>query len=74
MLKTKIKANSITNLTDARYFAAWEVEWLGFNLNPGESIALQQVPAIKDWVDGVKIVGELSQPSPEEAKLLVTRN
>jgi len=32
MLKTKVKASAITNLTDARYFSAWEVAYIGFNL------------------------------------------
>jgi len=60
MLKTKVKASSITNLTDARYFAAWEAEWLGFDFNAGseEHLPVQNVIAIKEWVDGVKIVGE----------------
>lgn len=60
MLKTKVKASSITNLTDARYFAAWEAEWLGFDFDAGseEHIPVQNMIAIKEWVDGVKIVGE----------------
>lgn len=59
MLKTKVKANSITNLTDARYFAAWGVEWLSFNFDSGADtyITPQNMMAIKEWVDGVKIVG-----------------
>lgn len=62
MLKTKVKAGSITNLTDARYFAAWEAEWLGFNFDQGaeDYISVQNAIAIKEWVDGVKIVGEFS--------------
>ncbi|MGK0365545.1 MAG: phosphoribosylanthranilate isomerase [Saprospiraceae bacterium] len=60
MLKTKVKASSITNLTDARYFAAWEAEWLGFDFDTGseEHIPVQNMIAIKEWIDGVKIVGE----------------
>ncbi len=60
MLKTKVKASSITNLTDARYFAAWEAEWLGFDFDAGseEHIPIQNMIAIKEWIDGVKIVGE----------------
>lgn len=68
MLKTNVKATAITNLTDARYFAAWEVEWLGFNFNTGEDtyIAPQNMKAIKEWVDGVKIVGEFGIQAPED--------
>ncbi len=71
MLKTKIKASSITNLTDARYFAAWEAEWLGFNLDPGTEnyVSPATVQAMKEWVDGVKIVGEFNQ---QEARDILT--
>lgn len=60
MLKTNIKASQISNLTDARYFAAWGVEWLGFCFDFGQDgyIAPQEVKAIKEWVVGPKIVGE----------------
>ena len=67
MLKIKVKAGFITNLTDARYFAAREVEWLGFPIGNGDGmIAPMQVKAIAEWVDGVKIVGEFSFATPEE--------
>lgn len=68
MLKTKVKASSITNLTDARYFAAWEVEWLGFNFDPPSEnyIPPRSMKAIKGWVDGVKIVGEFSTANAQE--------
>lgn len=56
----KIKATSINNLTDARYFAAWNVEWLGFSLEMGNAnyTRPQDVKEIKDWLVGPKIVGE----------------
>ena len=68
MLKAKVKASSISNLTDARYFSAWGVEWLGFNFDEGSAdyIPPQNMHAIRDWVDGVKIVGEFSYHSPAE--------
>lgn len=68
MLSIKIKAGSLTNLTDARYFSAWEVEWLGFNLSAGEenAIAPLQVAAMREWVEGPKIVGEFSLSAKEE--------
>lgn len=67
MLTTRVKASSITNLTDARYFAAWEVEWLGFNLNIGAADYIEPhlVKTIKEWVDGVKIVGEFDLSSAD---------
>lgn len=68
MLRTKVKASAVTNLTDARYFAAMEVEWLGFRLDgpPDSSISLLAAKAISEWVDGVKIVGEFEFPTAEE--------
>ncbi|MFT5645414.1 MAG: phosphoribosylanthranilate isomerase [Aureispira sp.] len=56
----KIKATSINNLTDARYFAAWNVEWLGFSLEIGSPnyTRPQDVKEIKDWLVGPNIVGE----------------
>jgi phosphoribosylanthranilate isomerase len=74
MSAIKIKAGSITNLTDARYFSAWEVEWLGFNLSEGEenAIAPLQVAAMREWVAGPKIVGEFSLSPKEEIFHYVT--
>lgn len=74
MLKTKIKAGSITNLTDARYFAAREVEWLGFDFSVGSDsyIAPAQMLAIKEWVDGVKFVGEFNLESVSDIRSAIT--
>ena len=60
MLKTKVIASSITNLTDARYFAAWEVSWLGFCFDESSEshITPQAMYAMKEWVDGVQFLGE----------------
>lgn len=71
----KIKATSIQNLTDARYFAAWHVEWLGFSLELGHAnyTRPQDVKEIKDWLVGPKIVGEFGfAQSVEEIKEAVT--
>lgn len=59
-MNTKIKAGAITNLTDARYFAAWGVEWIGFSLDSTSEkfVPSTTLQAIKSWIDGVKIVGE----------------
>lgn len=60
MLKTLVKANAITNLTDARYFAAWETRWLGVCLDPEspDFVPPNQLLAFREWVDGVEWVGE----------------
>lgn len=72
MLRTKILAGSVTNLTDARYFAAMGVEWMGFNLNPGDDTFMPplQVQAIKEWVEGPAILGEFNLQSAAEIQRL----
>lgn len=68
MVKTKIKAGKVRNLTDARYFAAREVEWLGipFGQYDPEAVNPALAKAIIEWVDGVKIVGEFDFASADE--------
>lgn len=69
MLKIKVKASSITNLTDARYFAAREVEWLGFPLGQaGSGIDPATVKAIMEWLDGVTFVGEFELSTASEIR------
>lgn len=55
-----IKASGITNLTDARYFAAREADFLGFNLeeNTVGYLDPMYMKAIREWVEGPRIVGE----------------
>ncbi len=58
MLKSKIKISDITHLTDARYFAAWGVDYLTFNIDP-ESSTFVSPPVFKEiveWVAGPSIV------------------
>ena len=57
-----IKASRISNLTDARYFAAREVHFLGFNLEEGTPGYLEPMVmnAIREWVEGPVIVGEFA--------------
>ena len=61
-MTTLIKASRIAHLTDARYFAAKEVDYLGFNLEEGTEGYLDPIymKAIREWVQGPKIVGEFS--------------
>jgi len=61
MLKTRIKASNISNLTDARYYAAWTVNWLGLDLRASaeQPLSLEAVKTIKEWIEGPVIVGEM---------------
>lgn len=67
-LITKVKAGSVSSLSDARYFSGMGVDWLGFDLNPASphyvSPALYQ--SIAGWVSGPKRVIELSQNISQE--------
>ncbi len=67
MFKTRIKASSINNLTDARYFAAKYAEWLGFCLEPGNpnTVSPATINAIREWVDGPAIIGEMGLSDAE---------
>lgn len=67
MLKTKVKASQVTNLTDGRYFAAWEVEWVGFNFELGTEtyVDIQKMKEIRNWLEGPKFVGEFGLTNAE---------
>jgi len=64
-LKTFVKLNSITNLTDARYGAGMYVNLLGFDLsgNTSNSITPDTFREITGWVSGVDFVGEFTHGS-----------
>lgn len=68
MLKIKVKASQITNLTDARYFAAKEVEWLSFNFQEGTDNHIDPMSArtMFEWVQGPRIVGEFDNLTTAE--------
>lgn len=55
----QILAGGIQNLTDARFFAAWEANWLAFTLDPASEhyISPIQVAAMREWVEGPAIAG-----------------
>jgi phosphoribosylanthranilate isomerase len=63
-----VKASGITHLTDARYFAAQGVRWMGFDTRVSGSFEqdILRVTAIKEWIDGVNLIGEFKdQEVPE---------
>lgn len=55
-----IYAGSISNLTDARYFAAWNIQWMGYNFDPGsdQPLSKEAFNAIAAWVEGPERVLE----------------
>lgn len=64
----KIKASRIDNLTDARYFAAQGVEWIGYCLDAHapDYVPPNRLAAIREWVDGPRAVGEFGLATADE--------
>ncbi len=55
-----IKAASISNLTDGRYFAAVNAEWMSFVLDPSreDALSVQLAMEFMGWLSGPRYVGE----------------
>jgi len=68
LLNRKVIAQNITNLTDARYFAAWGVDYLSFNTIPDSeySVSSEQIAEIKEWVEGPKCLLETNSLEMDE--------
>ncbi len=61
MFQTKIKISNVNNLTDARYFAAREVDYIGYSMNTAEQgISGTTIKAILEWVTGPAHILEVS--------------
>lgn len=60
MLSRKVLVQNVTNLTDARYFAAWGVDYLIYNLDPESKyvVTMDKVLEIREWVSGPKTLVE----------------
>ncbi len=68
MLRTKVKINKVGNLTDARYFAAMGVDYLGFccNVNTEMYCSTAKIKQIIEWVEGPQFVLEFDGWQTEE--------
>ena len=62
-----LKASSITNLSDARYFASYGINMIGFCFDPQSANFMNpfKVKEITGWIEGPKIVGEFKNLSVE---------
>lgn len=67
-LRTKILASKINNLSDARYFAAYPVDWLSFIGNPDaeEYIPIDQINEILGWIEGPKVIMDARGCTPTQ--------
>jgi phosphoribosylanthranilate isomerase len=69
MLRTRVYAGPVTNLTDARYFSSFGVDWLGFCFDPArpEFIEPSTAAEIRGWLHGVACVGEFAGTDADNA-------
>jgi phosphoribosylanthranilate isomerase len=72
-LRTFVKINGITNLTDARYCSGMYVDLLGFTFEEGadRQISITTFQEISGWVSGVEFVGEFEWASSEEIQKIL---
>lgn len=70
MLKVKIKATSLANLTDVRYFAAWGVDYIGCPLDGDTGISIEDFKQFCDWVEGPRFIGEFDSRPIDEIQAL----
>lgn len=68
MDRPRIFAKNINNLTDARYFAAMGVDYIGFDLSPNKAdhISLDILGKLKEWLEGPTIMGCFTGKESEE--------
>jgi phosphoribosylanthranilate isomerase len=52
LLQVKIIASGIINLTDARYFAAMGVDWMGFDMRMDSPLTITHVVSFANWIEG----------------------
>lgn len=74
MYKTKIKISNVNNLTDARYFAAREVDYIGYSMNESDGgINAIKINAIKEWVEGPETIIEVGLEELSDLPLLYAK-
>lgn len=65
---TTIKAGQVNNLTNARFFASYQVDWIGFDMDPLSPHTLNPDVAqeIMNWLVLDNMMGEFANRSVEE--------
>ena len=60
MIDRKIIAQNISNLSDARYFAAWGIDYIAFNTIKDSPyyLSMEDITEIKNWVEGPRCLLE----------------
>lgn len=70
--RTRIKAAGVNNLTNARFFASYQVDWIGLDLDPlsPNGLTVDQAREIMQWLAHPQLAGEFTNRSSEEAAFL----
>lgn len=74
-LKTFVKINRITNLTDARYCAGMNVDVIGFNFETSSPhyVSPAQFGEITGWISGIEFAAEFKNTSPNEINIVLEK-
>jgi len=69
-LTTKLKFGEVDNLSDARFAAGSEANFIGFSCDPMNDFYVEpeNLKEITSWIDGVGIVGEFGDQDLDEIK------
>lgn len=70
--RTRIKAAGVNNLTNARFFASYQVDWIGLDLDPlsPNGLTVDQSKEIMQWLAHPQLAGEFTNRSSEEVAFL----
>jgi hypothetical protein len=67
----KIIANGITSLTDARYFAAMGVDWIGFDMGLHSPLSIEHVMTFADWLEGPQFFLDVRGRSEDQIAVML---
>jgi len=75
MSKLKIKISGVNNLTDARYFSAWGVDYIGFCIDPTSAFYCEEskIVEIRDWLEGPEYILEFPHEASEDEIITLTK-
>lgn len=62
----KTAALGIRNLTDARYFAAMNVDWIGFDMSVDSPLSMEHILAFSEWVEGPRLLLDVRGRTTDE--------
>ncbi len=66
MLPIPVIAMQISHLTDARYFAAWLIDWMSFPLDGAAAVRPQIAMQMAEWVEGPKLAARYEMTPLED--------